>query len=74
MIDLYTVLKLINALDSDEEIVHLRRKEQIFKSEYELLTVRQIKNKYDMRKTKVVEILPYFCCGDYNGFLLTIED
>lgn len=72
MIDLYTALKLVNAFDSEKEIVHLRKKDQIFKSEYELLTVKQIKEKYDMRKIKVIEICPYFCCGDYEGFLFTI--
>lgn len=73
MIDLYTALKLVNALDSDEEIVHLRKSGQIFKSEYELLTVKEIKNKYDMRKTEVIEMLPYFSCGEYEGFLFTIK-
>lgn len=70
MIDLYTAFKLINI--DDEEILHLRRKNQIFSSEYEVLTGREVKNKYDMRKIKIIEICPYFCCGDYNGFLFTI--
>jgi len=50
MIDLYTVMKLTNI--SEDEVIHLRRKNQIFKSEYQLLTGREVINKYDMRKTK----------------------
>lgn len=71
MIDLYIAFKLCNI--SDDEIIHLRRENQIFKSEYEVLTGKQVKNKYDMRKIKVIEIIPYFLCGDYEGFLFTIK-
>ena len=28
----------------------------------EILTVKQLKEKYDLRRTKVVRIAPYFCC------------
>ena len=71
MIDLYTAFKLTNIIDS--EIIRLRRKNQIFMSKYETLTGREVKNKYDMRKTKVIEILPCFCCGDYEGFIFTLK-
>lgn len=70
MIDLYTAFKLCNILD--DEIIHLRRKNQIFESEFEILTGKQVRNKYDMRKTKVKEIVSYFLCGEYEGFLFTI--
>lgn len=73
MVDLYTALKLIREFDCDDRIVRLRKANQIFCGEFETLTVREIKNKYDMRQTKVTEICPYFCCGDYDGFLLTIS-
>lgn len=71
MIDLYTAFKLCDI--SDDEIIHFRRKNQIFKSEYEILTGKQVRNKYDMRKTKVINITSYFLCGDYEGFLFTIK-
>ena len=73
MIDLYTAMKLTNLLQSNE-IVCLRRKGQTSRSEYKFLSVNCIKNKYDMRKTKVIEIYPYFFCGEYNGLLFTIKD
>lgn len=72
MIDLYTALKLINIFDSEDIIVYLRTK-NLFEIEYEVLTVRRIKEKYDMRKTKVNEMIPYFPDGDYKGMLFTIE-
>lgn len=72
MIDLYTAMKLTNLFQSNDT-VHLRRKGQMFKSEYEILTVNDIKNKYDMRRTKVTKICPYFCCGEYEGLLFTIQ-
>lgn len=36
--------------------------------------LKQIKQKYDLRRTKVTNIKPYFCCEDYAGFLLTITN
>ncbi len=70
MISLKTALKLIQITNS--EIVYFRKKNQIFKSEFEALTEEDILNKYDIKKTKVIEILPYFDCGEYEGLLFTI--
>ena len=71
MISLKTALKLIQITNS--ETVFFRKKYQIFRSEFEELTEEDIINKYDLKKTKVVEILPYFYCGEYEGFLFTIK-
>ena len=60
MIDLYTALKLIGDFNSNSSLVHLK--------------VKEVKDKYDLRKTKVIEISPYFCCECYGGFLLTIQE
>lgn len=71
MISLKTALKLIQITNS--ETVFFRKKYQIFRSEFEELTEEDIINKYDLKKTKVIEILPYFDCGEYEGFLFTIK-
>lgn len=74
-IDLYTALVLTNSFTNDEDLVYLRKKTDT--SEYSpsiILSVREVKEKYDMRKTKVVNMRPYFCGEEYNGMLLTITE
>lgn len=70
MIDLYTAFKLTDI--GDNECIYLRCKS--FPAGYDILTGREVKNKYDMRKTKVFRIFPQFCCGDFKwiGFDIVI--
>lgn len=63
MIDLYTALRLTRT--SDNECVYLINKS--FPDGYEVLTGRRVKEKYDLKKVKVVHILPWFICGDFQG-------
>lgn len=72
MIDLYTAFKLTDI--GETEIIHIRRKNQIFWSEYEHTSGREVVNKYDMRKVKVKEIRPLFRFGEYEGLLFTIKE
>lgn len=74
-VDLYTALKLIGVFDQDGELVLMRSPED--QPEYRVakrLTVKQLKDGYDLRKAKVVNIRPYFCCHEYDGLLLTVVD
>jgi len=74
-VDLYTALVLINSFTNDEDLVYLRKETDV--SEYSpsiILSVREVKEKYDMRKVKVKGIRPYFCGEEYKGMLLTIEE
>lgn len=38
------------------------------------MTVREVKEKFDLRKTTVTAIRPYFCFDDYQGLVLTITE
>lgn len=73
MVDLYTILKLIDIFDKNDCLVYLRSPtNQPAHRPEKIMTVKEIKEKYDLRKVKVVNIRSYFCWGDYKGFLLTI--
>lgn len=72
-VTLYTVLRLLNIFDNDGEIIQLRRKNQIFDSEYENLTIREIKHKYDIYKIHVTEICPRITQSGHVRYLITIQ-
>lgn len=72
MIDLYTAFKLTKI--GDNEIVYLKDKDQPYRGEHKILNGKEVKEQYDMRKTKVIEIGPYFSFeGDYEGMMFTIR-
>ena len=48
---------------SDQEVVYLEEKGQ----EQKIMTVRQVKEKYDLKATKVVKIYPKFSEFDFKG-------
>lgn len=72
MVDLYTALKLIGLFDKPGEIVYLRRSDDDTPRATEILSVKAVKEKYDLRHTSVVAISPYFICYEYEGILLTV--
>ena len=72
MITLREAMKLCDI--SNDEFVYLRRKGQIFLSEYTHITGGRIREKYDMKKTMVQHITPYFSFGEYLGLLFTITE
>ena len=79
MVSLYNAVKLVGRLDKDDDIIYLKRDKKdddLFgrNTPDEILTVKQLKEKYDLRRTKVVRIAPYFCCMDYEGQLLVIKE
>lgn len=74
-VDLYTALVLIESLGDDRNLVFLKKQGNgLLPNPDEILTVKQVKEKYDMRRTRVTRIVPYFCCEDYEGLLLFITD
>lgn len=40
---------------------------------YQRITCGEVKNHYDLERTVVTAITPYFCCGEYEGFSFCIE-
>lgn len=73
-IDLYTAFQLTGI--SNDEIIRLRDANDKSKANHWLMTGRQVRERYDMRRTKVVKILPYISVsdGNFEGFLFTVTD
>ena len=38
------------------------------------MTLREIRNKYDMKNTMVTRISPYFCCNEFEGMAFEIKN
>lgn len=79
MVSLYNAVKLTGRLDDDKDTVYLkthRNDDTLFSKNTpdEILTVKRLKETYDLRHTEVVRIAAYFCCGDYQGQLLVIKE
>lgn len=77
MVSLYDAVKLTGGLDDDASLVYLKKDssdDTLFAKNTpdEILTVKQLKEKYDLRHTQVVRISAYFCCYEYKGQLLVI--
>ena len=69
MVNLYDAVKLTGRLDDDKDTVYLkkhRNDDMLFSKDRpdEILTVKRLKETYDLRHTEVVRIAAYFCCGD----------
>lgn len=74
-VDLYTVLHMTDIFDKDRELVYMRRDDDMPTNRPTIIaTVSAVKKQYDLRKTKVVHITPYFQCGDYEGLLFTVTE
>ena len=56
----------------DHEVVFLRPQgmQKYWGTPY---TVKEIRNRFDMRKTMVVGIAPHFCWCEYDGFEFEIK-
>lgn len=79
MVSLYDAVKLTGRLDDDKDTVYLKKHgndDTLFSKNTpdEILTVKRLKETYDLRHTEVVRIAAYFCCGDYQGQLLVIKE
>ncbi len=65
IIDLYAAFKLADVEDND--IVYLKNK-NASKLDAEMISVKNVKKKYDMRKIKVIHIKPHFYdYSEYDG-------
>lgn len=71
-IDLYTALALTDTT-CDNDIVYLRTSKSDIRRPETIMTLRQVKEQYDMRRTIVTKIEPYFNCGEYEGILFTVK-
>lgn len=71
MITLTQAFRLCNIQDC--EVVYLRRGRR--HNSYEVpITGRTVREKYDMKHERVVEIGPRFCFGTYEGLMFTLQD
>ena len=70
MISLKEAIKLTKL--SDNEICYIR-KEGTNKYDAQILTINEIRNKFDMQNTKVTGIQPRFSEFDYNGIEFEIR-
>lgn len=70
MITLKEALKVTKI--SEDEILYIRKKETE-KYQVEILTLKEIRNKYDMKNIIVTGIQPRFLCGNYHGMEFEIK-
>ena len=74
MITLYTALKLTGLFDRPDDIVYMQQKEGPMPDIDRIMSVRSVKEKFDLRAVKVTRIAPYFCCNEYEGMMFTIRE
>lgn len=72
MISLYDALRITKRLESNEEIIYLKYGNDGSRYADEIRTVAEIKEKYDLRNTKVRTIDAYLPNGEYRGMLFTL--
>lgn len=66
MLDLYTAFKITNIQDTEcVKLCSIPEPDLV----PIILTGKQVRNTYDMRKIKVKRIRPWFSSGDYEGFI-----
>lgn len=70
MVTLKEAIKLTKLSDGD---VCYLRKEGKTKYEAKVVSVKEIRNKLDMKNTEVVSILPRFSAFDYRGMEFEIK-
>ena len=70
MIDLYTAVKLLKI--EHGEVVCIRRDGSFYDYCPSFYTGKEIREKFDMRKEKIVKIAPYFNFGEFKCFALTL--
>ena len=73
-IDLYTAFKLTKI--GNDEMVRFRKPGCTSRIDYRYMTGKEVREQYDMRRTKVIEILPHISVtnGTFDGFLFTISE
>lgn len=72
MITLKEALRLCRI--DDDEVVHLCDRIEDMPMWSWPMTGRETKNKYDLKRTMVTAIFPYFCCGEYEGFAFVVDN
>ena len=56
----------------ENEVVFLRKDGESYLTTIPM-TLKEIRNKYDMKRTMVSKISPHFCCEDFKGMELAIS-
>ncbi len=73
MVHLYAALKITGILKENDEVLRLKNEKEEGPGGFQILTVCEVKNRYDLKNTIVTAIRPHFCCGDYDGWLFIIK-
>lgn len=68
-----TALQITGDFERDKDIIHIIRTDTPGWKGPDVMTVKDVKDKFDLKKEKVVGIKSYFLCGDYSGYLYTLK-
>lgn len=68
-----TALQITGDFQRDKDIVHIKRKNTPEWKGPDVMTVKAVKDKFDLKKEKVIGIKSYFMSGDYSGYLYTLK-
>lgn len=71
MITLREAFKLCSI--EDREIVHFRDSMENEPTPGFMATGKEVREKYNMKNIMVTAIMPYFCCGEFEGFTFIIS-
>lgn len=68
-----TALQITGDFSKDNDLIHIKKTDTPDHMVPDVMTVKQAKDKYDLKKEKVVRIESYFVCGDYAGYLYVLK-
>lgn len=68
-----TALQITGDFSKDDDLIHAKRMDTPDHMVPDIMTVKQAKNRYDLKNEKVVQIESYFICGEYAGYLYVLK-
>lgn len=69
-ISLYTALHITDVFHRTNEVIYLEYQQD---KEHVIASVRRIKEAFNLQRTRVSKIRPWFSCGHYEGWIFTIQ-
>lgn len=68
-----TALQITGDFQKDKDVVWVTRTSDPEWKGPDVMTVKDAKDRFDLKKEKVTRIKSYFLCGDYSGYLYTLK-